>query len=303
MQFRIVGAIENNNLQLTQELIDKGVNTNATILLVKTPLIHALEQGTGSLDVIRALVNAEGTDVNLGETTPWGKKPLHYVAETGSLELAKLIVEGAKSDACDINVCDNGHATPLHYAAWFGQKELVWYFLDHGADLHAQDDSGRTALHRACEIKNLPVASILVDSGSSVNCADNYQWTPIFHAAFFGHNDVLKFLLAHGADVNATDAAGNTLLHIVCYNIFSEIHSKKYPELVSLKTSFDFYHRKRKIPTEEFQELILMELTDRLLYDNCWMFDVVKMLINTGIDPKVYPTDYMYCSEMSGKAF
>lgn len=73
LQFRIVGAIENGDPRFTQELIDKGLNTNATILLVKTPLIHALEQNPFDVCVISALIKESTTDINLGEKTPWGK--------------------------------------------------------------------------------------------------------------------------------------------------------------------------------------------------------------------------------------
>lgn len=300
LQFRIVGAIENGDPRFTQELIDKGLNTNATILLVKTPLIDALEQNPFDVCVISALIKESTTDINLGEKTPWGKKPLHSIAQIGSLELAKLVLEGSKRDSCNVNVRDNGGATPLHFAAWYGHKDLACFLLKHGADINAKDDCGRTPLHRACESKHLDVAEVLIEEGADIDSSDAFRWTPLFHAIFFGHMAVINFLLKHGADVHVKDIYDYTLLHIACYNSLSDIHEKKYPELVSLKTSFDFYQRKRKIPTEEFQDLIVMGLTCRMIYDNCWTFDVVKMLINLGIDPKVYPTDGIYCLEMSG---
>ena len=297
LQFRIVGAIENGDSKLVQELIDKGVNTNATILLVKTPLIHALEQFPYNYDVVSALINAQGTDVNLREKTPWGKKPLHDIAYIGSIELAELIV--AKEN-CDIDMRDNGGTTPLHFTARYGHANLACFLLDHGADMNAQDDCGRTALHRACENHHLHVAEKLLERGMNIDSTDNYSWTPIFHAIFFGHISVIHFLLKHGANIKVKDMYGHSLVHIACYNSLSEIHRHKFPELVALKTSFDYYQRKKKIPSEEFQDLLLMGLSCKMIYDNYWMFEVVKTLVNTGIDPKVYPTDDIYCLEMSG---
>lgn len=301
LQFRIVGAIENNNYNLLQELINKGVNTNATILLVKTPLIHALEQWPGNFDIIAALVSARGTDINLGETTPWGKRPLHYVAANGSLDLCKLFIEGAKRDNCDIDICDSGKATPVHHAARYGHIDVVKYLIKHGCDVNTRDDCGRTALHRACENQHKDVAIVLIEAGADVNAADKYKWTPVFHAIFFGYLSVVEFLIKHGADVHVIDMYGNSLLHIACYNAHSPIHEQKRPEDITLRTSFDYYQRKRKIPTTEFQNLLLDFLDEKISYADCWMFEMVKLLVNSGIDPKLYPTDDLIVHGMSGK--
>lgn len=56
-----------------------------------------------------------------------------------------LISRGVSKDEKDIQL-----HTPLHWAAYYGNAEMVMYLLNQGADKNAQDDCGCTPLHRAC---------------------------------------------------------------------------------------------------------------------------------------------------------
>ncbi|XP_014205114.1 myotrophin [Copidosoma floridanum] len=71
--------------------------------------------------------------------------------------------------------------TPLHYAADYGQKEVVRYLLDKGADIHAKDKHGITV---------------------------------ILAAIWEGHTDVVKLLLENGADPNGETPDGQKYLDV-----------------------------------------------------------------------------------------
>lgn len=301
LQFRMVGAIERGDFKHLQELIDKGVDTNATIVLVKTPLTLALEQSEVSYEIIETLLDAAGTDPNLADLTPWGLRPLHSVAKLGHVFLAKMFLEGPKKQECDINATDKGGSTPLHFAAWYGNRDMVSYLLDSSADMLIADNCGRTVLHRACEAKNRDIADDLINRGFDVNVTDNYGWTPIFHNVFFSNLYMVEFLLESGARVDLHDCYNKCLLELACYNNIAPLHDGHLPEKVTLATSFNFYERSHGIPSEEFQDLIY-DLEQRFFLEDHASFQCVKMLLNAGADPKEYPTDEMACNAFGVEA-
>lgn len=87
--------------------------------------------------------------------------------------------------------------TPLHWAAWWGHKDVAELLLANKADVNARadtygnsPDSGNTPLHTTVSA-----------------AASDYSWVKE------GHKDVGELLLAHGADVNAENSHGWTPLY------------------------------------------------------------------------------------------
>ena len=167
----MVGAIEASNVDLLRKLVEKGVDTNATILLVKTPLTHAVEQDDVNYDVVKLLLDSNA-DPGMPDKTPWGMKPLHSVCAKGLIDIVNLFI---KAEA-DVNVKDNGSMVPLHFAARYNQKEMVQHLIDNSAYVHATDNCGKTPLHRASEERNLEIVELLLNAG------EYKSWTQFSHA-------------------------------------------------------------------------------------------------------------------------
>jgi len=104
--------------------------------------------------------------------------------------------------------------TPLHLAAFFGQKEAARSLLDAGASLEAvsRNSLHNTPLHAATAGGHSPVALLLIERGANVQAADAGGHTPLHIAAESGLLDVAKALLARGADPLAVDAEDKTPL-------------------------------------------------------------------------------------------
>lgn len=100
----------------------------------------------------------------------YGAFPLLLVGN--SFTCTQLIEKGA-----DMKAKDNYKWTPLHHAAWKGEKDTAVILLYKGAEVNAKGDLGRTPLH---------------------------------YAAWKGHTDVVEILLYNGADVWAEDSRGKT---------------------------------------------------------------------------------------------
>ena len=78
-----------------------------------------------------------------------------------------------------------------------------------------EDDpyNDRTSLHYAAYYGHKNVAKLLIDNGSDVNVKDEYGWTPLHSAAIKGDLETVQALLKAGADMTAKDKKGRTSLH------------------------------------------------------------------------------------------
>src|SRR5258708_22756236 len=95
-----------------------------------------------------------------------------------------------------------GGATPLLYAALYGDAASVKLLLDAGADPNIRNDAGASALMWAAG--DLQKVRLLVDHGADVNATSDAGRTPLLIAAGrFGNAAVVKLLLDHGADTSA----------------------------------------------------------------------------------------------------
>ncbi|XP_071114720.1 serine/threonine-protein phosphatase 6 regulatory ankyrin repeat subunit C-like isoform X1 [Haliotis cracherodii] len=263
MQFRMVGAIEKQDLGKIRHLIKSGVNIDCVILYAKTPLIHALEQGYD--DVAELLVDA-GANLEKSETIAWQRRPLHMAVLKNSLRMVEaLLRSGAQVDGQD-----GCGMTPLHHACHLGFRAIVDVLIHYGASMNLGDYVERDALHRAIEGKHLDIAELLLNYGISLSGADRYGWTPLFACVMGNDLEGTRFLLHRGADVNYKDHKGDTPLHVACDRLSrSNIRTM-------LCTSVDFYRRMRRIPTSDIQQLLQGE--------NKAHFEMIDLLVNTGAD-------------------
>src|SRR5690606_15154211 len=148
------------------------------------PAAHA-EDGPGlarlvqSGDRARALATIRASaDVNAAQ--PDGTTPLHWAVYRVDHELvAELLARGAKVD-----VANRFGARPLGEAVNTADVALVELLLDAGADVESPNEDGQTALMLAARSGSLPVAKLLVEHGANVNAVERWrQQTPLMWAA------------------------------------------------------------------------------------------------------------------------
>ena len=142
------------------------------------------------LIAIVAAVLLLGCGESQQSATPAETKPVEPVAETEK-------PEPPTAKAPDI---------PLWEAAMRGNIEAVKQHLDAGADVNVKDDNwGATPLHFAARNGHKDVAELLVVKGAAMNTKDDDGRTPLHMVADIGHNGIAELLIAKGADVNAKD--------------------------------------------------------------------------------------------------
>ena len=102
--------------------------------------------------------------------------------------------------------------TPLHFACFFGQEQVVELLLECGADPNpvARNPMKVVPLHSAAAARNLPIVTALLDHGALPNVRQHGGWTPLHSAAQHGDRTMVEQLLKHGADHRAKNDDGAT---------------------------------------------------------------------------------------------
>ncbi|MDA8017993.1 MAG: ankyrin repeat domain-containing protein [Thermoanaerobaculia bacterium] len=134
----------------------------------------------------------------------------------GLRQHAMLLIE----HGADVNIKNSDGETPLLWAAYNGDVELVELLLSKNARLqragHGFDR--KSPLHMACEYQHPEVVRLLLAAGAKVDETCSGGRTPLILAAagtpFIHHShELLALLIESGADVNARDKGGRTALY------------------------------------------------------------------------------------------
>ena len=138
-----------------------------------------------------------GADVNGAQGD--GTTPLHWAVYRLDPELVQaLLANGARPD-----VTNRYGSSPLTEAVKTANVELVEMLLDAGADVEAPNEDGQTALMLSARAGALEVAELLVRYGAAVNARETWRGqTALMWAADAQASDVVEFLIDNGAEVN-----------------------------------------------------------------------------------------------------
>jgi uncharacterized protein len=141
---------------------------------------------------------AAGADVNAAQGD--GTTPLHWAVYKIDADLVRaLLAKGAKGDATN-----NYGSSPLAEAVKVADARLVGMLLDAGSTVEAPNQEGQTALMLAARAGSVDVAELLVRHGADVNAREKWRGqTPLMWAADAGSPALTRFLIDHKADVNA----------------------------------------------------------------------------------------------------
>ncbi|XP_013101800.1 myotrophin [Stomoxys calcitrans] len=96
----------------------------------------------GELDQVQALVGANKSIVN---TEFNGRYPLHYAADYGQYEVLEYLI----SMGAEIDIRDKHEITPLLAAVWEGHTQCVKLLLDKGANKNGTTPDGASYLEAA----------------------------------------------------------------------------------------------------------------------------------------------------------
>src|SRR5262245_2014885 len=137
---------------------------------------------------------------------PDGTTPLHWAVYRVDEELVKsLLARGAKAD-----VVNAYGSSPLSEAVRVANVSLVGMLLDAGADANRANDDGETPVMLAARTGAVKVAELLVQHRANVNARERFRdQTALMWAAAESHPDMVAFLISKGAAVNGRAKAND----------------------------------------------------------------------------------------------
>lgn len=148
----------------------------------------------GFLDCMRMLIEA-GADVNFVQIPGQDKTALHYVAQQGSLEAVRLLIENKATIDPIYWTSHEGKPTPLMLAAEYDHQDCVRELIAAGANVNYVDDhyvtNGKTALLAAKE-NCIP---LLLDAGADIFHANQYGVSVLFKAIESCNQPLSEYLI------------------------------------------------------------------------------------------------------------
>jgi hypothetical protein len=133
---------------------------------------------------------------------------IHEAAKRGDLAKVRSLVD---RDPSLVAAKDKGGETPLHWAAFSGNVDLVRFLLDKGAEIDATSGRGLTPLAYTAVQGRIQAAGLLIERGADVNVRTPLDMTPLIIAAEQGAVELVKRLVLAGADVGVESRIGTAL--------------------------------------------------------------------------------------------
>jgi actin len=135
---------------------------------------------------------------------------LWRAAIEGDVGAAVIAIEMSDQDMLNSQDPHNQGFTAMHFAARYGNADVVDSLIKAGAKSTTKDDFGKTPLHWAaqydrCDDVGAEATDLLIKSGADVNAKDNQGRTALQYAARAGQQAVVELLIAAGADAEQLD--------------------------------------------------------------------------------------------------
>jgi len=173
----------------------------------------------GDLAKVTELLKNNPELVNSKDDNGW--TPLHNAAFQGNKSMVELLL----AQKADVNAKTKSSTTPLHFASLRGFKDVVPLLLAAKANIDSVSIDGETPLHMAAQYGDIDVVKLLVGHKANINVKDNDGQTPLHDAAIIGHIDVVELLVVQKAVVNAKDKYGTTPLSYAVERSHTDIAS------------------------------------------------------------------------------
>ncbi|WP_264723490.1 ankyrin repeat domain-containing protein [Wolbachia endosymbiont (group A) of Cheilosia soror] len=227
-------AVMNNHIGVLRYLVTNQANIDAKDNNGKTPLEVAREYfkleaagilsinkdiKEGKLDEVKHFLanNASRSDTDAKDKDKWSKdwNLLHYAVYNGNLNLFKGVFELLLEKSGSINAGDQYGWTPLHYAVYYNEPDIVSFLVDKKADIDAQAKDHKTPLHVAAQYNSgSEITGLLLDKDANIEATVNNGFTVLHEAVYYNKLGIVEFLVQRDADINAKNGKGETPLEV-----------------------------------------------------------------------------------------
>ncbi len=229
-----IGKLPNRSRESNPTLFHFAIHIGCPISLIKSLSEHTTKlwekDACGStaahtaiinnrLDLLAFFIDQRNLNPNISNSK-W-ESLLHTAASINKPTEALDIVKYLYPKVYYPILLDLNTLTPLHYAAYAGNVNIVHFFLDKGGlkvDVRAKNNE--TPLHLACfsdACASVGVVKALCYRNANDQARNNDLRIPLYHAVHNGHVDIVSFLISLNKNsVNSTDINGNSPLLWAC---------------------------------------------------------------------------------------
>lgn len=210
----LINAAANGDIGRVIELLNKGVNVNASFerddseLSGMTALMVASSRGYSKM--VAELIK-RGANVNLKRYS--GDTALMFAAANGDAKTVEALVRAGANPNVQVVSFHGGEITPLISAINSDSEhrvEVASILISGKAQINPKGKFLISPLMHA--VGNLEMVKLLLANGADVNQKNFRGSTALMAAAIDGTPSVVRYLLEQGADVNASDKDGITAL-------------------------------------------------------------------------------------------
>lgn len=155
-----------------------------------------------------------------------GNNLLFHSIAHGDIKDVIGLLEDKEADVNAVNI--NG-STPVHYAIYYENNDILEVLLKYGANPNVKEIEGIggcTPIHRAVEKNNYELVQTLLKAGADPNITEKNGFTTLHLAARKGYKEIAKLLIDSGVDTNKRDANG--------YNASYWAKTNNFPELLEM---------------------------------------------------------------------
>ncbi len=203
-------AVQRDDLQTVELLIQAGASVRATTRYGVTPLYLACTNGNAA--IVQRLLDA-GADPHVA--MPDGETPLMTAARTGASDVVRVLL----AHGADVHAREPVRGqTALMWAAAHNNADVVQVLLAAGANLTERSKGGAfSPFLFAVRGGHVDASRVLIDAGADVNEHLPDGTSALVMAVINAHYEMASFLLDRGADPNAGEQ-GWTALHQIAWS-------------------------------------------------------------------------------------
>ena len=217
----LIGDMKIPSQKVFEKLFKLGWNVN-TPITGEARVVHYIAKA-GRVDLLEYVFNL-GADINVVD----GFTPLHLACEKGDLKMAKKLIElGANINiAAEASRWDDqfeyeedfiylGESeTVLHLAIFSGERDLIKYLIENGADVNARDGDGVTPLLKAMDGDlDFEIIELLIKHGADITASNNDGLNAVHMACLKEDSRFFEYFLTFAPDLNVKTKDGSTMLH------------------------------------------------------------------------------------------
>ena len=201
---------------ICEQLIDRGVNLHQLDNSDRSPLHYSV---MNSYSVFTSILLTH--KVNFTQIDKSGFTPVGYAIKSSNIHSCLISVQEFACFGADFQFkfIENGvEVTPLlHAIKSRAPKEVIKFFLDHGASLQETDSLGQNAFIYAVKNQDLPLVNALIYEKSLNLCqADSLGKTALMYAVLDNNLDIVRSIVrSYAWNSEQIDNEGKHVLHHV----------------------------------------------------------------------------------------